>query len=140
MILGHLGSDAVAANSLVVVVRNIGTVLCFGVASAGGILLGNVMGEGNLEKAKEYASKLLKLTVVAGAVGGLVVLGITPFVLKFASLNETAMHYLKYMLLINTCLLYTSERTGEKYEKSIKKDPSEWRQNPAFAGFAMDVF
>ena len=96
------GSDAVAANSLVVVVRNIGTVLCFGVASAGGILLGNVMGEGNLEKAKEYASKLLKLTVVAGAVGGLVVLGITPFVLKFASLNETAMHYLKYMLLINT--------------------------------------
>ena len=102
VILGHLGSDAVAANSLVVVVRNIGTVLCFGVASAGGILLGNVMGEGNLEKAKEYASKLLKLTVVAGAVGGLVVLGITPFVLKFASLNETAMHYLKYMLLINT--------------------------------------
>ena len=91
VILGHLGSDAVAANSLVVVVRNIGTVLCFGVASAGGILLGNVMGEGNLEKAKEYASKLLKLTVVAGAVGGLVVLGITPFVLKFASLNETAM-------------------------------------------------
>lgn len=76
--------------------------LCFGVASAGGILLGNVMGEGNLEKAKEYASKLLKLTVVTGAVGGLVVLGITPFVLKFASLNETAMHYLKYMLLINT--------------------------------------
>ena len=59
-------------------------------------------GEGNLEKAKEYASKLLKLTVVTGAVGGLVVLGITPFVLKFASLNETAMHYLKYMLLINT--------------------------------------
>ena len=44
--------------------------LCFGVASAGGILLGNVMGEGNLEKAKEYASKLLKLTVVTGAVGG----------------------------------------------------------------------
>ena len=39
VILGHLGSDAVAANSLVVVVRNFGTVLCFGTASAGGILL-----------------------------------------------------------------------------------------------------
>ena len=57
VILGHLGSDAVAANSLVVVVRNIGTVLCFGVASAGGILLGNVMGEGNLEKAKEISRR-----------------------------------------------------------------------------------
>ena len=102
VILGHLGSDAVAANSLVVVVRNFGTVLCFGTASAGGILLGNVMGEGDMESAKEYASKVLKLTVITGAIGGLLILIATPFVLRFASLSETAMHYLKYMLLINT--------------------------------------
>ncbi len=102
VILGHMGSDAVAANSLVIVVRNFGTVLCFGTASAGGILLGNVMGEGNMEHAKSYASKLMKLTVITGAVGGVLVLLATPFVLHFAKLSETAMHYLKYMLLINT--------------------------------------
>lgn len=102
VILGHLGTDAVAANSLVVVVRNLGTVLCFGTASAGGILLGNVMGEGNMERAKEYASKLLKLTILTGAIGGVVILIATPFVLSFASLSNTAMHYLKYMLLINS--------------------------------------
>lgn len=102
VILGHMGSDAVAANSLVVVVRNFGTVLCFGTASAGGILLGNVMGEGDMERARIYASKLMKLTVITGAVGGVLVLIATPFVLHFAQLSETAMHYLKYMLLINT--------------------------------------
>lgn len=102
VILGHLGTDAVAANSLVVVVRNFGTVLCFGSASAGGILLGNVMGEGDMERAKEYASKLLKLTVITGAIGGVLILIATPFVMHFASLTETAMHYLKYMLLINS--------------------------------------
>lgn len=102
VILGHMGSDAVAANSLVVVVRNFGTVLCFGTASAGGILLGNVMGEGDMERAKEYASKLMKLTVITGAIGGLLVLIAIPFVLHFAKLSGTAMHYLKYMLLINT--------------------------------------
>lgn len=102
VILGHLGTDAVAANSLVVVVRNLGTVLCFGTASAGGILLGNVMGEGNMERAKEYASKLLKLTVITGAIGGVLILIATPFVLCFASLTKTAMYYLKYMLLINS--------------------------------------
>lgn len=101
VILGHLGTDAVAANSLVVV-RNIGTVFCFAIASAGGILLGNMMRQGNLEKSKSYASRMLKMTVIAGAIGGLIVLAITPFVLRFATLNETAMHYLKYMLLINT--------------------------------------
>ena len=102
VILGHLGTDAVAANSLVIVVRNFGTVLCFGTASAGGILLGNVMGEGDMERAKEYASKLMKLTVITGAIGGVLILIATPFVMHFASLSETAMHYLKYMLLINT--------------------------------------
>lgn len=102
VILGHLGSDAVAANSFVVVVRNFGTVLCFGTASAGGILLGNVMGAGDMEHAKTYASKLMKLTVITGVIGGALVLAVTPFVLYFADLSDTAMHYLKYMLLINT--------------------------------------
>ena len=102
VILGHLGTDAVAANSLVTVVRNFGTVLCFGSASAGGILLGNVMGEGDMERAKKYASLLLRVTIVTGAIGGLLILAATPFVLHFAKLSETAMRYLKYLLLINT--------------------------------------
>lgn len=102
VILGHLGTDAVAANSLVIVVRNIGSVFCFAIASAGTILLGQIMGKGDLEKSKKYASRMLRLTVITGALGGVIVLAVTPFALKFASLNETAMHYLKYMLLINS--------------------------------------
>jgi len=102
VILGHLGTDAVAANSLVVVVRNFGTILCFGMASAGGILLGNIIGENKPEEAREGARKLMKLTVITGAVGGLIILAATPFVLSYASLSEQAMSYLKYMLLINT--------------------------------------
>lgn len=102
VILGHLGTEAVAANSLVTVVRNVGSVFCFAIASAGTILLGRVMGQEELEKSKSYASRMLKMTVVAGAVGGVIVLAVTPFVLRFASLYDTAMHYLKYMLLINS--------------------------------------
>ena len=102
VIIGHMSSDAVAANSFVVVVRNFGTILCFGFSSAGGILLGQLIGENKLEQAALYAKKLLKLTVITGAVGGLIVLGAIPVLMNFASLNETGMHYLKYMLLINT--------------------------------------
>lgn len=102
VILGHLGTDVVAANSFVVVVRNFGTILCFGMASAGGILLGNMIGENRLAEAKEGAKKLIKLTVIAGAIGGGIILAVTPFVLHHAALSEQAMHYLKYMLLINT--------------------------------------
>lgn len=104
VILGHMGNDAVAANSMVVVVRNLSTTFCFAVASAGGILLGNVMGEGKLDKAKQYASQVMKMTVVSGLVGAAVLIACIPLVLRFASasLSVTAMGYLKVMLWINT--------------------------------------
>ena len=104
VIIGHLGTDAVAANSFVVVVRNFGTILCFGMASAGGILLGNIIGENKMEEARDGAKKLMKLTVITGAIGGLIILAAMPLVLAYAreSLSEQAMYYLRNMLLINT--------------------------------------
>lgn len=104
VILGHLGNDAVAANSIVVVIRNLTTTFCFAVAGAGGILLGNVMGTGDLDKAKKYASEVMKMTVFSGAVGGVVLFAAIPLVLRFASasLSDTAMGYLRVMLWINS--------------------------------------
>lgn len=102
VIIGHLGTDAVAANSFVIVVRNFGTILCFGMASAGGILLGGIIGENKLDEAQDGAKKLMKLTVITGALGGLLILAAAPIVLSYAQLTDQAMHYLKYMLLINT--------------------------------------
>ena len=61
VVMGHMGTDAVAANSFVVVVRNFGTILCFGMANAGGILLGNVIGENKIEEARDGAKKLMKI-------------------------------------------------------------------------------
>ena len=102
VIMGHMGSDVVAANSLVTVVRNFGTTFAFGIASGGTILLGSIIGANQMEEAKACASKLIRLTVLAGAFGGLLVLAVSPFVLEFASLTETAHGYLKWMLLINS--------------------------------------
>ncbi len=102
VILGHLGSDAVAANSLVTVVRNFGTIFCFALASAGGILLGKTIGEGRLEEARQDASRLLFVTFLSGIFGGLIVLIARPFILTYADLSKTAMGYLGTMLLINS--------------------------------------
>ena len=102
VIIGHMSSDAVAANSFVVVVRNFGTILCFGLGNAGGILLGQKIGENRMEEAALYTKKLMKLTVITGAIGGLIVLASIPIVMNFASLTDTGMYYLKNMLLINT--------------------------------------
>ena len=103
VIIGQfLGSDMVAANSFTSLVRSFGTVLCFSVASGGGILLGQLLGDGRMDEAEKSATALMKLTVATGAIGGLIVLAAMPFVLRFASLTDLGKSYLKGMLWINT--------------------------------------
>ena len=80
VIMGHLGSDVVAANSIATVVRNFGSTFCFGIGSGGTILLGNIIGRNQMEEAKECASQVVRLTVLAGAIGGVIILLVSPFV------------------------------------------------------------
>ncbi|MBO7357251.1 MAG: MATE family efflux transporter [Lachnospiraceae bacterium] len=106
VILGHLGSDAVAANSLVSVVRNFGSIMCFAMASGGTIYLGQVMGEGRIDEASDVAKELMFLTIASAAIGSLIIAVSSPFVLMFADLTDTAMGYLKYMLMINVYYIF----------------------------------
>ena len=101
VILGHMGNDAVAAYSIVNVVRNLGTVMCFGIASASGIIVGQILGEGKRDRAVYMGRVLFRLALITGAMGGGIVGLIIPFALSHASLTPTALDYLKFMLLIN---------------------------------------
>ncbi len=101
-ILGHMESDAVAAYSIVNVVRNLGCVMCYGIGAAAGIIVGQILGRGDREEGIKTAHILLRLAVITGILGGLIVLVIIPFAMNKASLTPTALDYLKFMLLINT--------------------------------------
>lgn len=102
VILGHMGNDAVAANSIANVIRNLGTVLCYGIAGASGIVIGQILGRGQTQEGIRVSRIFLKLSFITGAVGGLISLAVMPFALSHASLTPTALEYLRFMLLINT--------------------------------------
>lgn len=97
-----LGTDVVAANSFASLMRNFGTILAFSVASGGSILLGQIIGENRLEDADTAARNLMRLTVLFGAIGGVIILAAMPIVLNFADLSPTGLKYLRTMLLINS--------------------------------------
>lgn len=101
VIMGHLGSDAIAANSIATIIRNVISCVCFGIGSGSGIIIGNVLGNGQLEEAKKLGDKLCRLAIIAGTLSGLVILLISPFVLTLSTtLTVTAKHYLQIMLLV----------------------------------------
>jgi putative MATE family efflux protein len=101
VIMGHLGEDIVAANSVVNVARNLVSVLCFGMAYGGAILIGKEMGSGNLETAKKDASRLCRSTIAAGVLGGVLLLLFRPLVFKIAELTPQALQFLNIMIYIN---------------------------------------
>ena len=98
----YLGSDMVAANSFVSQVRSFATVLCFSLASAGGILLGHLIGNDQMDEAERAASAIMKLTVISGLIGGVLILVTMGPVMSFAKLTDTGKEYLRTMLLINS--------------------------------------
>ncbi len=100
VIMGHLGSDAVAANSVAAIVKNLVCCLCLGIGSGSGIIIGNELGAGELDKAKRYGDRLFVISVLAGILSGIILLCISPLVLSITNLSDTATAYLKWMLVI----------------------------------------
>lgn len=101
VIMGHLGEDIVAANSVVNTVRQLGSVLCFGMAYGGSIVVGKYMGAGDMAVAERNASRLARVTIFSGVLGAVLLICLYPVLPYIADLNETAAHYRNILLFIN---------------------------------------
>lgn len=95
--MGHLGVDAAAANSVAAVVRDIICCLSAGISSAAGIMVGNELGAGNLERGKKYGIRLLKISIACGVTAALLMCILAPIILHFVKLTPQATSYLKGM-------------------------------------------
>lgn len=102
VILGHLGSDAVAANSIANITKNLLICVCTGFGYGGSIIIGNLLGAGKLTEAKKWGNLLCRVAILSGCLTGVVILLLTPVILQLMNLTETAAGYLKYMLCISS--------------------------------------
>ncbi len=99
VIMGHMGSDAVAANSITGIARSLISCMTRGLGNGAGILVGNVLGTGNLALAKKYGGRLTRLSIAGGVVTGLLIMLLSPIIVRFAPLSDTASGYLQGMLI-----------------------------------------
>ncbi len=99
-IIGHMGTDAAAANSVAAVIRDLICCACNGIGSAAGIMVGNALGAGNLERGKEYGIRLVKISYVIGFASTALVLAVTPLVVRMVILTDEARGYLTGMMVI----------------------------------------
>ncbi|SCW37553.1 putative efflux protein, MATE family [Ruminococcaceae bacterium YRB3002] len=109
VIIGHMGSDVVAANAVVAVVKDLISSFGWALSAGGSILVGNELGAGNLDKAREYGARLCKISIISGLLAGLLAVAMIPGVLSIVDLTETAAHYLTWMMVM--CIYYIMGRS-----------------------------
>lgn len=87
-IIGHLGVSALAASSLINVLQELGGVAVMGLGSAAGVVVGNLIGEGQDGEAIVCARKLTRLSYLFAAGAAAAMLLIRPLTPGF--INGTA--------------------------------------------------
>ena len=112
VIMGHPGSDAVAANSIAGIVKNLVSCFCLGLGSGAGIMVGNELGAGRLDKAKEYGGRLCRMSVLCGVASGIVMLVLSPLIFAVTNLSVTSNTYLKWMLVMCSCYMVGKSVNG----------------------------
>ena len=106
VIIGRVGTSFVAANSIVAMLQRLCTVFTQGVGNAASTLIGNSVGKGDKEIAKQQANVLLKLTVVLGLVATGLILVSGPFVLMyFKDITEETRAIASTLIVAIACMI-----------------------------------
>ena len=87
-ILGRLGEETIAANSIATTIFQVVTVLTYGSASASSVVIGKCVGEGDIPRVKAYSKTLQIIYIVIGILTGLVLWSCKDLIISLYSITE----------------------------------------------------
>ncbi len=86
-VLGHLGSEAIAANSIATTLFQIVSVATYASAAAAGVLIGKTIGEGRSDAVRAYGVTLQVLFLIIGLLTGGVLFALRDVMLSFYTVS-----------------------------------------------------
>ena len=102
---GYIGSDALAAVQISNTVTNFFLVIIFAMAGASLTIVGNAIGEGDEEKAKIYAKRIVFISLLLGTFLSFGVAILSPVIVSFFSITEAVAASTINILIINAVIL-----------------------------------
>lgn len=105
-IIGHLGTDATAAYSVTNVATSLIQCLSHGFANGLGIMIGGLLGQNMLEKAKDYGRRSWNVSLFCGIANAVLLCIIGPLVYIFYVLESLAKSYLVMMIAFNILYMF----------------------------------
>lgn len=89
-ILGHLSSDAIAANSVATTFYQYLKVVVQAMCSATAVMIGSIIGRGDMRRIRSDARTLEVIDLIIGIVLGILLFSLRNFLLNFYNLSDTA--------------------------------------------------
>ncbi len=106
-ILGHLSSDAIAANSIATTFYQYLKVVVRAMASASAVMIGSAIGRGNLEEVKAEGRTLSAIDLIIGMILGLTLFLLHKPLLSLYSLTDTAYVMTDQLMILMSFLMVT---------------------------------
>lgn len=88
VVIGHLGTSFVAANSVVAMIQRLSSVMTQGLAQASAVITGNRIGRGERTQAIAEARTMIVLSCLLGLVTGGIILWIGPYIIGTYRISE----------------------------------------------------
>lgn len=106
VIVGRLGTEVVAANSISNVVNQFVTVFIFGLSSAAAVMIGNSIGEGNYKKTKEYAATIAICVACLAVFAGLLTFTLRSFIVQFYNVSDLTKSIAMDIMAVNSVIVF----------------------------------
>ncbi len=88
MILGRLGPEMIAANSICSIIIQLATISIAGIANSGLIIIGNTIGSGKLNLAKLQSKTFLLIAAITGIVSAIIIVLVKPIAIDFYNVSQ----------------------------------------------------
>lgn len=106
VIMGHLGNDAIAAESIISVILELTTCFCKGLSTGASIMIGRLLGQSRIEDARSYGVKFCKVSFLCGILNIILLLVIGPVACVFFVLTKEARNYMIMMMFVVAAYLF----------------------------------
>ena len=115
-ILGLLGTEALAANTIAANLFQFFSVLVYGIANASGIVIGRTVGSGDYQRVKNYAKTLQCIFLAFGILTGLLIFFAKDLILTagFPNISADARVYARQFLFVFSLVI-----VGTSYQMSV---------------------
>ncbi len=106
IVVGRLGTNAVAATSILNVINQVVSVFSWGVGSASAVIIGKTVGEGDYKKTYEYAYSIILLTICLGSISAIITFVVSPYVIDFYNVTEYTKEIANSLVVVTSLLVF----------------------------------